>query len=108
MAWTSTSVAMRPSVRTSSYGDTFTTRPAPRLSPRPRIGTLDERLEWFARYGVRECWVYHQPQRTLEVLSFVERTTRSSSRFEFHDRIVSSVFPEFHESCAAIVSPVYY
>jgi Uma2 family endonuclease len=23
------------------------------LSPRPRIGDLDERLEWFARYGVR-------------------------------------------------------
>ncbi|MBK9241221.1 MAG: Uma2 family endonuclease [Acidobacteria bacterium] len=27
------------------------------LSPRPRIGELDERVGWFARYGVREIWL---------------------------------------------------
>src|SRR5687768_16757839 len=30
------------------------------MSPRPRIGTVDERLAWFAQYGVRECWLVHQ------------------------------------------------
>ena len=27
------------------------------LSPHPRIGTLNERIGWFAQYGVRECWL---------------------------------------------------
>jgi len=27
------------------------------LSPNPRVGRLDERVEWLARYGVRECWL---------------------------------------------------
>jgi Uma2 family endonuclease len=35
------------------------------LSPRPRVGSIDERLGWFARYGVRECWLLSQPQRQL-------------------------------------------
>lgn len=41
------------------------------LSPQPRIGLLDERLEWFGRYGVRECWLVHQPEEEIEVLQFV-------------------------------------
>lgn len=40
------------------------------LSPHPRIGRLEERLAWFAHYGVRECWVFRQPERTLEILTF--------------------------------------
>src|SRR5258708_24121320 len=27
------------------------------LSPHPRIGRLHEKVEWFARYGVKECWL---------------------------------------------------
>jgi Uma2 family endonuclease len=78
------------------------------LSPRPRIGTLDERLEWFATYGVRECWLYHQFARDLEVLTFNRGTIASRHRFDFHDRIVSSVLPAFDSSCADILSPIYY
>ena len=44
------------------------------LSPRPRIGTLDERISWFAQYGVRECWLVHQDARTVEVLEFSSGT----------------------------------
>ncbi len=40
------------------------------LSPLPRIGTLAERVECFAAHGVRECWLVHQPTRTVEVLTF--------------------------------------
>jgi Uma2 family endonuclease len=74
------------------------------LSPRARIGTHAERLEWFAAYGVRECWVYDQPARELEVVSFANGAMAERSRFSFHDRIVSGVFPRFDRSCASILT----
>src|SRR5262245_58556773 len=40
------------------------------LSPNPRIGDLDERLKWFAFYGVHECWLLHQLARRLEIVGF--------------------------------------
>jgi Uma2 family endonuclease len=40
------------------------------LSPHPRIGKLDERVEWFARYGVRECWLIEIVRREMVVLTF--------------------------------------
>lgn len=43
------------------------------LSPNPRIGDLDQRINWFARYGVRECWLVHQLTRQIEVLQLAER-----------------------------------
>ncbi len=42
------------------------------LSPRPRIGELAERLEWFRDYGVRECWLVHQPTGHVNVLRYFE------------------------------------
>lgn len=38
------------------------------LSPHPRIGKLTERVEWFARYGVRECWLADLAARQYVVL----------------------------------------
>lgn len=29
------------------------------MSPNPRIGDVQERVEWFCEYGVRECWLVH-------------------------------------------------
>lgn len=43
------------------------------LSPHPRIGSLDERVGWFARYGVRECWLADLPSRQYVVLVLNER-----------------------------------
>lgn len=40
------------------------------LSPYPRIGRVHEKIEWFARYGVRECWLVELPLRQIAVLSF--------------------------------------
>src|SRR5438067_1156981 len=40
------------------------------LSPRPRIGELHEKIEWFARYGVKECWLVHLSRRQVAVLEF--------------------------------------
>jgi Uma2 family endonuclease len=68
------------------------------LSPRPRIGGLDERLAWFARYGVRECWLVHQPDRAIEVLTFGEGRIVMRRRFIDTAPIVSAVLPEFRVS----------
>ena len=62
------------------------------LSPWPRIGTLDERIGWFAQYGVRECWLVHQDTRTVEVLEFsagtiADRRAMSASRTPSVERI---------------------
>ncbi len=38
------------------------------MSPHPRIGKLDERIGYFAQYGVKECWLVHQLTREIEVL----------------------------------------
>ena len=35
------------------------------LSPYPRIGRVHEKIEWFARYGVRECWLVELPRLRL-------------------------------------------
>ncbi|HTL43481.1 MAG TPA: Uma2 family endonuclease [Vicinamibacterales bacterium] len=38
------------------------------LSPQPRIGDLHERIEWFAKYGVRECWLADLEKQQFAVL----------------------------------------
>jgi Uma2 family endonuclease len=73
------------------------------LSPRPRIGALDERLEWFARYGVRECWLYRQPERELEVIEFSDGTVSNRRRCAGDTRVVSGVLPDFSLSVEAIL-----
>ena len=42
------------------------------LSPHPRIGKLDERVAWFARYGVRECWIADAVRKEMAVLTFAD------------------------------------
>jgi Uma2 family endonuclease len=73
------------------------------LSPRPRIGRLDERLEWFARYGVRECWLYHQPERYLEVLEFADGGTADRRLLPAGAPIRSTVLRDFDLSIERIL-----
>lgn len=35
------------------------------LSPRARVGDLNVRLGWFAKYGVRECWIIDLAHRRV-------------------------------------------
>ena len=35
------------------------------LSPNPRIGSTEERVQWFAEYFVRECWLFQQDRREI-------------------------------------------
>ena len=62
------------------------------LSPRPRIGTVEERLGWFATYGVRECWLVHLPGSRIEVVQFRDGAM-ISAMFEPVQPIRSEVLP---------------
>jgi Uma2 family endonuclease len=73
------------------------------LSPHPRIGQLDERIAWFAEYGVRECWLLHQFERRLEVLSFANGVVADRSSFDERTPIRSSVLPEFNRTLTSIL-----
>jgi Uma2 family endonuclease len=72
------------------------------LSPRPRIGTLQERIEWFSRYGVRECWLVHQDARAVEVLEFSSGTVAGRRLFLTQEDIRSGVLPAFSATPGAI------
>jgi Uma2 family endonuclease len=65
------------------------------LSPNPRIGTTTERVGWFAQYGVRECWLLHQAQVSVDVMRFANRRIVSTAAFGRRERILSAVLPDF-------------
>jgi Uma2 family endonuclease len=70
------------------------------LSPYPRIGRTDERVGWFMQYGVRECWLVHQDQRSVRVIQFAERGYTEPAIASKRDylrkaRIESAVLPDF-------------
>ena len=68
------------------------------LSPRPRIGETNERVQWFAEFGVRECWLIHQDRVSVEVIDFENRRIAARTTFHRRDPLASSVLPEFRLS----------
>ncbi len=68
------------------------------MSPHPRIGKLDERIHYFAQYGVKECWLIHQLSREIEVLRFKEFGDQARRTFHGIQAIESGVLPEFRIS----------
>jgi Uma2 family endonuclease len=65
------------------------------MSPRPRIGSLDERLAWFARYGVRECWLVEVMDHECEIVSFGDGQITARRRFAPRQPLRSDVLPDF-------------
>ena len=65
------------------------------LSPHPRIGQLQDRLDYFARYGVRECWLIDQTTRRIEVLQLNTYGVESRQSFGGVERIQSTVLRDF-------------
>lgn len=63
------------------------------LSPHPRIGEINERVGWFAGYGVRECWLVDLPKRTIAVLTFEDGKTVAHEMATRGQRIPSRVLP---------------
>jgi len=73
------------------------------LSPHPRVGSIEERLRWFARYGVRECWLLHQIEDVLEVIRFADGRIQAREAFDPTQRIVSAVLPGFDGTVGAML-----
>jgi Uma2 family endonuclease len=65
------------------------------LSPHPRIGELQDRLNYFAHYGVRECWLIHQTTRRFEVLQLNPYGVESRQAVGGVERIQSTVLRDF-------------
>lgn len=73
------------------------------LSPSARVGRLAEHLTWFARYGVRECWLVHLDRDEVTV---VDTTGRRAPRRVFAGRqpIASQVLTHFDRSLQDMLS----
>jgi len=74
------------------------------LSPRSRIGQLHERVEWFARYGVRECWLIDLPKRAVVVLNFEGGSTTTRALVSGPNAIPSLVLPDLSVTAGAVFS----
>jgi Uma2 family endonuclease len=75
------------------------------LSPHPRVGDLNRRLEWFEAYGVKECWVYHQAEDRLDIIDFAAGTDEPHRRrFDLDDEIVSACLPDFTPTLRQIIA----
>lgn len=73
------------------------------LSPNPRIGKLEERIGWCARYGVREAWLWHQIDRELTILLLDREGVAERRVFDRHEPIQSSVLPDFNRSVSSFL-----
>jgi Uma2 family endonuclease len=73
------------------------------LSPNPRVGSVATRLDWFAAYGVRECWLVHLLDRRLEVIRFADAAIASRETFGPNQAIRSSVLKAFARSMESIM-----
>jgi Uma2 family endonuclease len=71
------------------------------LSPEPRIGRTDERVDWFRRYGVLECWLVHQHRREVTV---IDLDGAGQCVYTSGDSICSRVLPDFNARVAQILS----
>jgi Uma2 family endonuclease len=73
------------------------------LSPDPRVGRINDRLQWFARYGVRECWLLHLLDDVVEVVQFESGGIASRSSYGAAQRIDSAVLPGFDRTLGSIL-----
>jgi Uma2 family endonuclease len=73
------------------------------LSPHPRIGKLQERIDWFAEYGVREIWLLRQLEETFEILTVERRRVNGRRTFDYLTPIASDVLPDFRMTLEEIL-----
>lgn len=74
------------------------------LSPNPRIGTLEERVGLFARYGVQEIWLLHQASERFEILSVRDGLVTDRQRFDYDTQLTSRLLPTFTSRVADILA----
>ena len=64
------------------------------LSPRPRIGMIEEKVTWYARYGVRECWLVDLNRREIAVLTCAGGRVEERTPFGTDQYVQSRVLPD--------------
>ncbi len=74
------------------------------LSSDSCIADVEQRVAWFAKYGVRECWLLHQDDRSVTVIRFADRRGTTRDVYPRRRRIVSAVLPDFSASIDEIFS----
>jgi Uma2 family endonuclease len=72
------------------------------LSPDARVGTITERLQWFATYGVRECWLVHLLDRAVEVIRFSDGAIVARDSYSVSEPIRSAVLARFDRTPGSI------
>jgi Uma2 family endonuclease len=72
------------------------------LSPKSRIGRLDERVGWFAQYGVRECWLVDLPRKEIAILAFAGGRIADRTLVSGRQTIASAVLPDLTLTPAGI------
>ncbi len=72
------------------------------MSPNPRIGRLEDRLGYFAHYGVRECWLMQQLSQEVEVLQLNDYGVASRQTYGGARHIHSTVLRDFRLSPAVL------
>ena len=73
------------------------------LSPHPRLGSLDERVRWYAQSGVREVWMYHEFARRLDIAACGHGLVMHTSSFDRLVSIRSLVLPSLTQSTSALI-----
>lgn len=66
------------------------------VSPHPRIGKLEERIEMFGQYDVRECWVVHQLLKQIEIIELTNMGSPNRRRYGPRDQLRSDVLPTLY------------
>ena len=66
------------------------------LSPHPRIGYLQERVGWFAKYGVRECWLVDLPEKSIAVLTLNQHGVEHRTLHRGHNPVQTRVLEGLH------------
>src|SRR5262249_56664282 len=74
------------------------------LSPNPRIGSTEERLGWFAEFGVRECWRVNISDVTITIVRFEDHRIVAPDRHLKCGDIGADVLPDFHMTLDEILS----
>ena len=73
------------------------------LSPNPRVGALEERIDWFVRYGVREVWILQQVAERFEIVYVEQGRAIRSEPFDYNRPIRSHVLPGFTSTVGEIL-----
>jgi Uma2 family endonuclease len=73
------------------------------LSPHPRVGRVHEKVEWFARYGVKECWLVDVTRKEMAVLTFAGHRVAGRALVAGRQPIASAVLPELGLSLPGIL-----